>query len=89
MNRREPNMNTGMNPCRVKYDGTSKFYNGKNIYLFHNSYGGTNMYFQVYRGNMYGRYVPPTTKRYGAPNYFGAKLPAAYYGYSSCGVFCK
>ena len=64
-----------------EYDGPSILYNGKNIYRYDNSYGGTNMYFQVYRGAMKGRYVPPTTKRYGSPNYFGAKLPAAYYGY--------
>lgn len=39
------------------------------------------MYFRVNRENMRGRYVPPTTKTFGSPNYLGAKMPAAYYGF--------
>lgn len=39
------------------------------------------MYFNVYKTTMKGRFVPPETKKYGAPSYMGPKLPAAYYAY--------
>ena len=59
------------------------FGSGNNLYMYPNSYAGTDMYFQVNEQNMSGRYVPPTEKVYGRPNYMpgGAMLPIAYYAY--------
>ena len=65
----------------IKKYNENMFGSGNNLYKYPNSYAGTDMYFNVYKTTMKGRYVPPTAQRYGSPNYMGSKLPAAYYGY--------
>jgi len=57
------------------------FGSGNNLYKYSNSYAGTDMYFNVYKSTMKGRFVPPSLQRYGTPNYMGAQLPVAYYSY--------
>ena len=78
--------------CEPAYEPTTDFFgiknyrenvfgSGNNLYKYPSSYAGTDMYFNVYKTTMEGRYVPPTEHRYGSPNYMGVKLPAAYYAY--------
>ncbi len=78
--------------CEPPYEPTTDFsgikkYNknifgsGNNLYIYPNSYAGTDIYFNVYETTMRGRFSPADPNKYGAPNYFGAKLPAAYYAH--------
>ena len=77
----EPAYEPATNFSGIKGYNENMFGSGNNLYKYPNSYAGTDMYFNVYKSTMKGRFVPPSLERYGSPNYIGARLPAAYYGY--------